>query len=164
MISTTSASASLRYVYPDIGHVDAVLTLILDRWWPCCRCCAARWWVCLVQASRTQDRGGGQYKSRLYLCLSLTECICLQAKAAAWTVQNWMQEAQVRTEAFHRNGPQGPATWVLVHGKEIPQGALQAGEENGNVFFACRTFHEVSILCCGDRMYTYHVFLTGRYP
>ena len=65
-------------------------------------------------------------------------------------MQSWLAEAQARTEQFHRNGPQGPVTWVLVHGKEIPQGAIQAGEENGNTFFACRTFYESGIGTCSS--------------
>ncbi|KIJ49686.1 carbohydrate-binding module family 12 protein [Sphaerobolus stellatus SS14] len=65
-------------------------------------------------------------------------------KAQVWGLQNWLQDAQRRTEEFHERGPNAPTTWVLAHGKNIPQGAIVAGEEHGKVYIA-RAFYEGSI-------------------
>ena len=67
-------------------------------------------------------------------------------KAAAFGAQKWLQDAQARTEQFHRNGPQGPTTWVLVHGKNFPSDMIQGGrEENGSPLFIARAYYEGSI-------------------
>ncbi|QRV96618.1 hypothetical protein RhiJN_24636 [Ceratobasidium sp. AG-Ba] len=69
-----------------------------------------------------------------------------EKKAQAWALQNWITDAQRRAQLFHRNGPSGPATWVLTHGKNIPQGAFQAGQENdGTPLYFGRTFFEGGI-------------------
>lgn len=62
-------------------------------------------------------------------------------------MQTWLKEAQARTEEYHRNGPRSPVTWILVHGTQIPQYAIQGGDENGQPLFISRAFHEVSISC-----------------
>ncbi|KAF8629226.1 hypothetical protein AX17_005809 [Amanita inopinata Kibby_2008] len=56
-----------------------------------------------------------------------------------WAKSNWLADAQSRTEDLHRNGPRGPATWVLNHGKSIPQGALTISNDPFNMF-TCRTY------------------------
>ncbi|KAG6886259.1 hypothetical protein C0993_006669 [Termitomyces sp. T159_Od127] len=43
---------------------------------------------------------------------------------------NWINEARVRTEQFHREGPRGPATWLLIQGKDFPPRALEVGRED----------------------------------
>jgi len=67
-------------------------------------------------------------------------------KAKAWGLQNWMTEAQARTEEFHRNGSRGQATWVLSHGNQIPEGAFIGGADiDGTPLYVIRTFFEGGI-------------------
>jgi len=40
---------------------------------------------------------------------------------------NWLRGALIRTEDYYRNGPRGPATWILTEGRDIPNGAFVAG-------------------------------------
>ena len=35
-----------------------------------------------------------------------------EKKAFIWGAQNWLQEAQQRTQRYHQQGPSGPVTWV----------------------------------------------------
>ncbi|KAF8588707.1 carbohydrate-binding module family 12 protein [Ramaria rubella] len=66
-----------------------------------------------------------------------------QKKAQVWALQKWLRDAQARAEAFHRNGPQGPVTWILTNGKNIPRGAILGGQDaNGQPVFIARAFHE----------------------
>lgn len=68
-----------------------------------------------------------------------------EKKAHMWGAQNWLRDAQQRTQDFHQRGPSGPFVWVLVHGHEIPQGALVGGEVNGEPIYIARAFHEGGI-------------------
>lgn len=68
-----------------------------------------------------------------------------EKKAQAWASGNWLQDAQRRTAQYHQQGPQGPVTWILTEGKNIPQGAIQAGEENGKPLYLCRAFYDGGI-------------------
>jgi len=69
-----------------------------------------------------------------------------EKKALAWSLQNWLTDAQQRTEQFHREGPRGPLTWVLTHGTQIPKGALVGGQESdGTPLYIARTFFEGGI-------------------
>ncbi|KAI0697273.1 carbohydrate-binding module family 12 protein [Cytidiella melzeri] len=68
-----------------------------------------------------------------------------EKKAHAWGLQAWLKDAQARTQDFHQNGPRGPATWVLVQGKNFPQRPLPGGEENGQTLFISRAFYEGGI-------------------
>lgn len=68
-----------------------------------------------------------------------------EKKAVAWGLQQWLRDAQVRTENFHRNGPSTPVTWLLVHGKNVPNDLIQGGEERGDPLFICRSFYNGSI-------------------
>ncbi|CAL1707879.1 unnamed protein product [Somion occarium] len=68
-----------------------------------------------------------------------------EKKANIWALQSWLKEARARTDDFYRNGPRAPTTWILVEGKNIPQGALPGGEENGQPLYICRAFHEGSL-------------------
>ena len=72
-------------------------------------------------------------------------------KADAWALQNWIQEAQQTTEAYHKNGSQSPVTWVLTHGKRIPPGAIKGGNDQGHTLYIARAFQDVScdISCIG---------------
>jgi len=66
-------------------------------------------------------------------------------KADAWAMSNWLQDAQSRAAAFHRTGPQGPYTWVLTHGKDIPRGAIVGGQEDNTddkILYIARAYYE----------------------
>lgn len=66
-------------------------------------------------------------------------------KAYTWGLQNWLKEAKDRTDAFYQHGPRSPTTWILAQGRNIPQGAIPGGEENGQPIYICRAFHEGSL-------------------
>lgn len=67
-------------------------------------------------------------------------------KAQAWGLQNWMTDAQRRTQQFHSQGPSGPVTWVLSHGINIPQGAFVGGQDSdGSPLYIVRTYFEGGI-------------------
>jgi len=68
-----------------------------------------------------------------------------QKKAVVWGLQNWLHDAQTRTEQYYQNGPTDAVSWVLVHGTQIPDGALCAGEASGNTLYVARAFHEGGI-------------------
>ncbi|KAI0344718.1 carbohydrate-binding module family 12 protein [Trametopsis cervina] len=68
-----------------------------------------------------------------------------EKKAHAWGLQSWLKDAQQRTQAFHQYGPQGPVTWVLVQGKNLPPNPFPGGEEHGQPLFISRAFYEGSI-------------------
>ncbi|KAK7057408.1 carbohydrate-binding module family 12 protein [Favolaschia claudopus] len=68
-----------------------------------------------------------------------------EKKAQTWSLQNWIHEAEVRTAEFRQYGPRGPATWVLNHGKNIPQGAIAVGKEKSWTLYICRAFYEGGI-------------------
>ncbi|KAF8520393.1 carbohydrate-binding module family 12 protein [Hysterangium stoloniferum] len=68
-----------------------------------------------------------------------------EKKTLVWSLQRWLHDAQERTEDFHQNGPRGPVGWILVHGRNIPQGAIVGGEENGLPIYIARAFHEGSV-------------------
>ncbi|TCD64695.1 hypothetical protein EIP91_003769 [Steccherinum ochraceum] len=53
---------------------------------------------------------------------------------------NWLQGALARTEDYYLHGPRGPASWVLVAGKEIPAGAFVAGDDDGLPLYAARGY------------------------
>jgi hypothetical protein len=59
--------------------------------------------------------------------------------------QDWLGDAQYRTQQFRQFGPTGPATWVLNHGKTIPQGAIVVGPEHSWTLYIARAFHKGSI-------------------
>jgi len=65
-----------------------------------------------------------------------------EKKAQVWALQNWLQEAEARTQDFYNNGPRGPATWILAEGGSVPDGAIPGGEQQGKPLFICRGFHE----------------------
>ena len=48
-----------------------------------------------------------------------------------------------RTEDYYRNGPKGPATWVLTAGKNIPVGAFVGGEFINQPAYVARGFLQV---------------------
>jgi hypothetical protein len=71
-----------------------------------------------------------------------------EKKAQAWGAQNWVGEAQSRTQDYHASGSNNnvPVQWVLVHGKQIPENAIRGGaEQNGTPIFICRAYYEGSV-------------------
>ena len=90
----------------------------------------------------------------------------IQDKAEAWARTNWINEARARTEAYRQNGSQEPYTWVLTHGKSIPQGAILVGKEKSWNLYICRAFEDVSLLfkfdVCTKLILT--IMASGWYP
>ncbi|KAI0822071.1 carbohydrate-binding module family 12 protein [Trametes gibbosa] len=69
-----------------------------------------------------------------------------EKKEHVWALQNWVHEAEQRTRDYYERGPRGPATWLLVDGKNIPTNiAIVGGEEHGQRHYICRGFHEGKI-------------------
>ncbi|KAK0225714.1 carbohydrate-binding module family 12 protein [Armillaria fumosa] len=68
-----------------------------------------------------------------------------EKKAQTWALQNWLQEAQARTEQYRHNGPRGPAEWILNQGKNIPHNAIVVGREHDWTLYICRAFYEGGI-------------------
>ncbi|EIW59350.1 carbohydrate-binding module family 12 protein [Trametes versicolor FP-101664 SS1] len=69
-----------------------------------------------------------------------------EKKANVWALQNWVHEAEQRTRDYYERGPRGPATWILVDGKNIPTNiAIVGGEEHGQPHYICRGFHDGSL-------------------
>ncbi|KAJ7124930.1 carbohydrate-binding module family 12 protein [Mycena epipterygia] len=65
-----------------------------------------------------------------------------EKKAQTWSLQNWIHDAEARTAQYKQYGPRSPATWVLNHGKNIPQGAIAVGKEHSWMLYICRAFYE----------------------
>lgn len=62
-------------------------------------------------------------------------------KADAWGLQNWLSDAQARAQRFRQNGPEGPVSWVLTNGKNIPNGAIVGGRDtNGDDLWIARAY------------------------
>ncbi|KAJ7039231.1 carbohydrate-binding module family 12 protein [Mycena alexandri] len=68
-----------------------------------------------------------------------------EKKAQTWALQNWIQDAKARTEQYRQIGARSPATWILNHGKQIPQGAIAVGREHNWTLYICRAFYEGGI-------------------
>lgn len=67
--------------------------------------------------------------------------------------EDWISDARQRTDAFQRDGPQAPTTWVLTDGSSHVPGALIAGHRRGGkpleirrVHHNVRTFCALSVL------------------
>ncbi|KAH7099289.1 hypothetical protein BKA62DRAFT_710547 [Auriculariales sp. MPI-PUGE-AT-0066] len=67
-------------------------------------------------------------------------------KAYTWGAQNWVKEAQSTTQNYYQSNSSGggssAVTWVLVQGKQIPQGAIKGGEEGGETLYVARAYHQ----------------------
>ncbi|KAJ7497107.1 carbohydrate-binding module family 12 protein [Mycena latifolia] len=68
-----------------------------------------------------------------------------EKKAQTWALQNWIHEAEAHTAQYRQYGPRSPATWILNHGKNIPQGAIVVGQEKSWTLYICRAFYEGGI-------------------
>jgi len=60
----------------------------------------------------------------------------------AWALQNWIHDAEVRTNQYRSGQWNSPVGWVLNHGRNIPGDAIEAGEEKGNVLYIARAFQD----------------------
>ncbi|KAF9005097.1 carbohydrate-binding module family 12 protein [Cyathus striatus] len=60
-------------------------------------------------------------------------------------MQDWLGDAQYRTQQYRQFGPTGPTIWVLNRGKNIPEGAIVAGKENTWTLYIARACHKGSI-------------------
>ncbi|KAL1748613.1 carbohydrate-binding module family 12 protein [Schizophyllum fasciatum] len=65
-----------------------------------------------------------------------------EKKAQVWALNNWITEAEQRTERYKREGPSGPATWILNRGKSIPHNAILVGPEHDWNLYICRAYYE----------------------
>ncbi|KAI5889742.1 carbohydrate-binding module family 12 protein [Schizophyllum commune H4-8] len=65
-----------------------------------------------------------------------------EKKAQVWALNNWITEAEQRTERYKREGPSGPATWILNKGKSIPSNAICVGPEKHWNLYICRAYYE----------------------
>ncbi|KAJ6593684.1 carbohydrate-binding module family 12 protein [Mycena capillaripes] len=64
-----------------------------------------------------------------------------EKKAQTWALQNWVHDAEARTAQYRQYGPRSPATWILNHGKNIPQEAILVGKEHSWNLYICRAFY-----------------------
>ncbi|KAB5592849.1 hypothetical protein CTheo_3709 [Ceratobasidium theobromae] len=70
-----------------------------------------------------------------------------EKKAVAWGLQNWITDAQSRTQGFYSRGQTDDVAWVLAKGTAmVPQNAFIAGQESdGTPLFVARTYFEGGI-------------------
>ncbi|KAJ6497871.1 carbohydrate-binding module family 12 protein [Mycena sanguinolenta] len=68
-----------------------------------------------------------------------------EKKAQTWSLQNWVHDAEARTAQYREFGPRGPVTWILNHGKNIPQNAIVVGKEKSWTLYICRAFFDGGI-------------------
>ncbi|KAG5733614.1 Streptogrisin-C, partial [Termitomyces sp. T112] len=54
----------------------------------------------------------------------------------------WINEARARTEQFYRDGPRGPATWLLAQGKDFPPRAIEVGRDNSSPLYISRVYYD----------------------
>ena len=88
--------------------------------------------------------------SSLYIPLQLHAKFGNQKKSVTWALQNWIHDAEVRTNQYRSGQWNSPVGWVLNHGRNIPEDAIEAGEEKGNVLYIARAFQDVSDLCVSN--------------
>ncbi|KAH8119165.1 hypothetical protein DFH11DRAFT_1722720 [Phellopilus nigrolimitatus] len=73
-----------------------------------------------------------------------------EKQAQAWDLQNWMMSANTRTEAFMRDGPKAPTTWIYSahlesHLDSLKKDLIPGGEEDGQPWFIGRAPHNGGI-------------------
>jgi len=67
-------------------------------------------------------------------------------KAEAWGLQNYISNAQARTDRFNQGGAQGPVNWVLTQGKNIPDNAIIGGTDtDGSQLWVARAYYDGGI-------------------
>jgi len=55
----------------------------------------------------------------------------------------WLRDARQQTDEYFQDGPRAPTTWVLTNGHNLPDYAIEAGEEGGNTLYVARAYVEV---------------------
>jgi hypothetical protein len=60
-------------------------------------------------------------------------------------MQEWVEDAQYRTQQFRQGQASGPVSWILCDGKQIPNNAVPGGKENSGTLYISRGFHKGSI-------------------
>jgi hypothetical protein len=68
-----------------------------------------------------------------------------EKKATAWALQNWLHDAQRRTDEINNVGSTEPVYWVLSHGKNIPREAIEGGNDSGHTLYIARAFQDGGI-------------------
>ncbi|KAF7979886.1 hypothetical protein HWV62_40673 [Athelia sp. TMB] len=86
-----------------------------------------------------------QRKKQLEVGGGLLAGVALLGGGFALYQHHQKSEEDARTAAFYQNGPQGPVTWVLAHGKQIPKDAIVGGEDSGHTLYICRAFQDGGI-------------------
>jgi len=66
-------------------------------------------------------------------------------KADAWSLQNWLHEAEARLNEYKRLGPRSPAQWILNRGKDIPSNSIVVGPEHDWILYICRAYIDGTI-------------------
>ncbi|KAG2150416.1 carbohydrate-binding module family 12 protein [Suillus clintonianus] len=69
-----------------------------------------------------------------------------EKKAHAWSLSNWIRDAEQRTKAFRSGHYPCPVAWVLNEGKNIPSDAIEGGFERGSSLYICRAYYEGCII------------------
>ena len=77
-----------------------------------------------------------------------------QKKAHAWALDNWVKDAQTRTDEYHNGVRRGPATWILTHEKNFPRDAIVVEEGRGETLYICRAYYDVRSLVNGETITT----------
>lgn len=60
-------------------------------------------------------------------------------------MQEWVEDAQYRTQQYRQGQASGPVSWILCNGKQIPSDAIPGGKENSGTLYISRGFHKGSI-------------------
>jgi len=68
-----------------------------------------------------------------------------EKKATVWALQNWLHDAQMRTDRYNSGGSSQPLNWILNHGKAIPPNAIEGGNDKGHTLYIARAFQEGGI-------------------
>ncbi|ETW80945.1 carbohydrate-binding module family 12 protein [Heterobasidion irregulare TC 32-1] len=106
-----------------------------------------KWWDLSDERKKQLELGGGLLAGAAilgggYLAYHEHEKNEEEKKALTWELQNWLRDAQTRTDDFRAHGPRGPTTWVLTEGHNIPDGAIVGGTDNGSPLYIARAFVE----------------------
>lgn len=108
------------------------------------------WWDLAPDRKKELEIGGGLAAGLAllgagYVAYEHHEKTEEEKKAAVWGLQNWLNDAQARTQRYFDNGPSDQPSWILVHGTNIPENAIQGGVVNDNPLYISRAFVDNSI-------------------
>lgn len=72
-----------------------------------------------------------------------------EREAQAWELQNWVLNAKNNSDAFIREGPKGPVTWILndtiSEHPDLMRNLVHAGEEKGEPWYIARSPYHGSL-------------------